>query len=414
MDLKSIGLKNKIKTKDKTMKTHKNILLAMFANLAFIAHAFGASFPLTLIDDDGAKVTITKEPQKIAIAGIWPLPSVMIMLDNSAKRIVYMPQASKNALLHSFMIDFYPQIAQIPTGNSENIEELLNYKPDVFICHSANKAICALMRKSGVPTLAISVAKWQYDSHKTLEGWFRLIAPLLDKESKAKRILQEIKKQEELARQQSRAQNLSTQNLSLQNLQNPSAKNAKNSSTNKPHATLESNALPKAIFIHTYASDEKLVIAGIFGKYLLDFSGGIYALDSLRSATTSIEEIYKLNPDIIYINNFTPLLPKQILESRRWQGIKAVQHKRVYKLPLGSYRPFAPGVDLPLLLAWMRAHNGGLIESSKAHLDSAKVVIKEDYKAYAKWYYKEIFGLDLNDTQIDKIFNPSSKAGKLD
>ncbi|MGX3043771.1 ABC transporter substrate-binding protein [Helicobacter sp. T3_23-1056] len=397
--------------------TKKLMIFAMFTHLAFIAHAFGASFPLTLIDDDGEKVTITKEPQKIAIAGIWPLPSVMIMLDNSAKRIAYMPQASKNALLHSFMIDFYPQIAQIPTGNSENIEELLNYKPDVFICHSANKAICALMRKSGVPTLAISVAKWGYNSHKTLEGWFRLVAPLLDKESKAERILQEIKKQEGLAKQQLRAQNLSLQKLqnpqNPQNQQNPSAKNTQNSSANKPHSTLESNALPKAIFIHTYASDEKLVIAGIFGKYLLDFSGGIHALDSLRSATTSIEEIYKLNPDIIYINNFTPLLPKQILESKRWQGIKAVQHKRVYKLPLGSYRPFAPGVDLPLLLAWLGAHNEGFIESSKAHLDSAKSVIKEDYKAYAKWYYKEIFGLDLDETQIDKIFNPSSKAGIL-
>ncbi|MGX2984921.1 ABC transporter substrate-binding protein [Helicobacter sp. 23-1048] len=395
------------------MNTHKNILFAMFANLAFIAHAFSASFPLTLVDDDGIKVTITKEPQKIAIAGIWPLPSVMIMLDNSAKRIAYMPQASKNALLYSFMIDFYPQIAQIPTGNSENIEELLNYKPDVFICHSANKAICALMRKSGVPTLAISVAKWGYNSHKTLEGWFGLIAPLLDKESKAERILQEIKKQEELA-QQSYTQNLPLQNLPTQNPQNLSVKNAKNSSTHRAHTQKESTALPKAIFIHTYASDEKLVIAGIFGKYLLDFSGGIHALDSLRSATTSIEEIYKLNPDIIYINNFTPLLPKQILESKRWQGIKAVQQKRVYKLPLGSYRPFAPGVDLPLLLAWLRAHNAEFIESSKANLDSAKEVIKEDYKAYAKQYYKEIFGLDLNDAQIDKIFNPSSKAGHLD
>ena len=386
------------------MNTQKNIFLTMFANLAFIAHAFSAGFPLTLTDDDGVKVTITKEPQKIAIAGIWPLPSVMIMLDNSAKRIAYMPQASKNALLYSFMIDFYPQIAQIPTGNSENIEELLNYKPDVFICHSANKAICALMRKSGVPTLAISVAKWGYNSHKTLEGWFRLIAPLLDKESKAERILQEIKKQEELA-QQSYTQNLSVQNTHAQNPQNPSTTNAKNSSAHRAHTQKESTALPKAIFIHTYASDEKLNIAGIFGKYLLDFSGGIHALDSLRSATTSIEEIYKLNPDIIYINNFSPLLPKQILESKRWQGIKAVQHKRVYKLPLGSYRPFAPGVDLPILLAWLR--------SSNTHLDNTKGAIKEDYKAYAKQYYKEIFGLDLNNAQIDKIFNPSSKAGNL-
>lgn len=348
----------------------KLICVALIFVLASVL--YGGGFPLQLVDDEGEKVIIHKEPQRIAISGLWPMPSVIMMLSNRADKIIYMPQASKNALLHSFMIEIFPQISKIPAGNSENIEELLSYKPDVFICHSANKSICALMRKSGVPTIAISVSAWKYDSYKTLQGWFRLIAPLLDREQKAEQILQEVLRQEHLAQKQ--------QNNAI---------------------------LPKAIFIHTYASDEKLTIAGIFGKYLLGASGGIAMLES--NANTSLEEIYKLNPDIIYINNFTPLLPEQILQSKRWQGIAAAKNKRVYKLPLGSYRPFAPSVDLPVLLAWLRAHNAEFAISSS----DKKGTIKEDYKQYAKQYYKEMFGLELNQAQLEKVFTPSSKAGNL-
>lgn len=347
----------------------------IFLALTLASVLYGATFPLQLVDDEGQKVIIHKEPQRIAISGLWPMPSVMMMLSNSADKIIYMPQASKNALLHSFMVEIFPRISQIPAGNSENIEELLSYKPDVFICHSANKSVCASMRQSGVPTIAISVSAWKYDSYKTLQGWFRLIAPLLDREQKAQQILQEVLRQENLAKHQN------------------------------------NEILPKAIFIHTYASDEKLTIAGIFSKYLLKSSGGAAMLES--NANTSLEEIYKLNPDIIYINNFTLLLPEQILHSKRWQGIAAVKNKRVYKLPLGSYRPFAPSVDLPVLLAWLRAHNAEFIKSSGDKKGAIKGVIKEDYKQYAKQYYKEMFGLELNEAQLEKIFAPSSKAGNL-
>lgn len=346
----------------------------IFLALTLASVLYGATFPLQLVDDEGQKVIIHKEPQRIAISGLWPMPSVIMMLSNSADKIIYMPQASKNALLHSFMVEIFPRISQIPAGNSENIEELLSYKPDVFICHSANKSVCASMRQSGVPTIAISVSAWKYDSYKTLQGWFRLIAPLLDREQKAQQILQEVLKQENLAKQ-------------------------------------NNEVLPKAIFIHTYASDEKLTIAGIFSKYLLKSSGGVAMLES--NANTSLEEIYKLNPDIIYINNFTPLLPEQILRSKRWQGIAAVKNKRVYKLPLGSYRPFAPSVDLPVLLAWLRAHNEEFAKSSGDKKGVIRGVIKEDYKQYAKQYYKEMFGLKLDDVQLEKIFAPSSKAGNL-
>ena len=409
-----------------TMKkpTKKLMIFAMLASLALFSIANATSFPLTLTDDDGASLTLKTPPQRIVVAGgLWPMPSVIIMLENSTDKIVYMPSAAKNALIHSFMAEIFPRIEKIPAGNSENIEELLSYKPDLFICHSSNKAICAMMRKSGVPTLAISVSLWQYNSHKTLEGWLNLLAPVLDKEDKARKILAQVAKQENLAKNENFApqENLTArQNLIAQN--NPTSKEnlttkenilSQNAKSSKPspkpiesHTQLQK---PRAIFIHTYASDEKLVVAGIFGKYLLESSGGIHALDSLRSANTSIEEIYRLNPDIIYINNFSPLLPKQILQSKRWQGIKAVQHKRVYKLPLASYRPFAPSVDLPVLLAWLRAHNSEFVDS----MGGAKGTIKQDYKIYAKEYYQEIFGLTLSQSQVEKIFTPQSKAGNL-
>ena len=97
---------------------------------------------------------IPKKPTRIVIGGgMWPLPSVIIMLEKSAKSIVYMPKSSKNALKNSFLLDMFPEISRIPSGENENIEDLLSLKPDLFVCHSANIKLCQAMKQSKIPTI---------------------------------------------------------------------------------------------------------------------------------------------------------------------------------------------------------------------------------------------------------------------
>lgn len=66
------------------------------------AYALGAPFPIHYKDDKGYNTIISKKPERIVIAGgLWPLPSVVIMLGGSAKHLIYMPKASKNVITHT-------------------------------------------------------------------------------------------------------------------------------------------------------------------------------------------------------------------------------------------------------------------------------------------------------------------------
>ena len=342
-------------------KTFIQILL-----LAFIVNCgFGADYPFKYSDPKGYKTIIPKKPERIVVGGeMWPMPSLIVMLESSAKSLIYIPKASINAMKHSFLLDFYPEINAIQAGNSENIEELLKLNPDLFICHNASIKLCEAMKKSKIPTIEIGVSEWDYNSYETLKGWLDVIAPILNQEQKAQKILKWVKNIE--------------QNASKHASQNP----------------------PKVLIIHRFDNDKSFSIGGIFANYLLKYSGATNAINDKNIINTTIEEIYRLNPDIIYLNNFNSLLPEDLLQSKLWQPLQAIQNKRVYKFPLGSYRPFAPGADLPILLLWLQAQNNP--KSNINVLEQTKI------------YYKEVFDLNLTDTQLHSIFAPDKKAGLLE
>lgn len=44
----------------------------IFLALTLAGVLYSATFPLQLVDDEGQKVIIHKEPQRIAISGLWP------------------------------------------------------------------------------------------------------------------------------------------------------------------------------------------------------------------------------------------------------------------------------------------------------------------------------------------------------
>ena len=105
---------------------------------------------------------------------------------------------------------------------------------------------------------------------------------------------------------------------------------------------------------------------------------------------------------MILVTNFTKAQPDDLYNNTigetDWSGIKAVQDKRVYKMPLGIYRSYTPGADTPVTLLWL-----------------AKTVYPElfsdiDVTAKAKEYYKDVFGVELTDAQVQSIFAPASDA----
>ena len=105
---------------------------------------------------------------------------------------------------------------------------------------------------------------------------------------------------------------------------------------------------------------------------------------------------------MILITNFTSAQPQDLYDntvgSYDWSGVSAVKNQQVYKMPLGMYRSYTPGVDTPVTLLWL-----------------AKTVYPDlftdiDIVEKTKDYYKTVFGVELTEEQAASIFAPASDA----
>ncbi len=306
-----------------------------------------------------ANIAYTKT---VAIIGIWPLPSLMSFWTDAT--LVYIPKASYNAMEHSLVHKYRPAYKNAKVGNGENLEELLALNADVYICGVSNMKICNGLKRAGVNVIELTTNINQHNSKKTLEHWLFALSKDFSLQEKNQQLLDYITQIETLIAKQ-------TKNLPK----------------------------PKAMIIHRIDKDN--ITSGIFNHYLITSSGAENPWGYQQTMRISLEEIYKNDPDIIYISNFTPTMPQDLLESKEWQNINAVKNKRVYKLPLATYRPFAPSLDLGVTLLFMAKHN---------HPDVFKDIdLDKEYQQY----FKNFFGITLDHTDLHRIFNPSANAGIL-
>ena len=104
------------------------------------------------------------------------------------------------------------------------------------------------------------------------------------------------------------------------------------------------------------------------------------------------------------MTNFNTAQPEDLYNNTvgtyDWSGIQAVQDQRVYKMPLGMYRSYTPGIDTPITLLWM-----------------AKTVYPElfadiDLTKEVKTYYEKLYGIRLSDAQVSGMFEP--RANRAD
>lgn len=333
------------------------ILLILCINVTY------ANFPVKITDVQNVTIELKQKPKRIVVAGgMWPVPTILTLLDGP-NNIVYMPTTTKNSIRYSFLADFYPALLDIKDGQSENIEELLALKPDLFIVHIGDIKILELMRKSGIPTIALDITSWNFDLGATVKGWLSILAPVVGAQEKATLINDYIA---------------------------DTLKRIEKLTQDKPK--------PKAIIIHSHKSDRILTVGGRFANYLFLKTNATNGVNSFALVDLSLEDLYQINPDIIYINNFNPLIPSDFYVNPLYSPLKAVTNKKVYKFPHASYRPFAPSLDLPILLLFLAQYN---------------LNIDLNLKQETQKYYKEVFKLELTPLQLDKIFEPNGNRGKL-
>ena len=333
----------------------------------------------TVVDHDGNEVTLPVEVNRIVVCDILPLPSVLAIFFNSADKIVGMSGTSMGAAANGLLGELYPEILNAETGfidgSTVNTEELLKLQPDVVFYNASRKELGQQLRDAGFPAIAVSVNKWEYNCIETLNNWISLLSEIFPNSNKV----------EVVEKYSNDVYNMVQERVSQ----------------------IPEEEREQVLFLYQY-SDTNILTSGklFFGQWWADAIGTHNVAEELstdNSVAVNMEQIYAWDPSLIFITNFTTAFPEDIYNNTvgayDWSAIDAVVNQRVYKMPLGMYRSYTPGVDTPITLLW-------LAKTAYPEYFSDIDIITE-----TKNYYKEVFGVELTDAQAASIFEPSAAAG---
>ena len=143
-----------------------------------------------------------------------------------------------------------------------------------------------------------------------------------------------------------------------------------------------------------------------FGQFWAEAVGAVNVAEEIKTdnqVSVNMEQVYAWNPSTIFISNFTTAQPDDLYTNAvgnyDWSAVEAVQEEKVFKMPLGMYRSYTPGVDTPVTLLWF------------AKTTYPELFEDVDMVQETKKYYKDVFGVDLTDAQAASIFAPDAQAG---
>lgn len=335
-----------------------------------------------ITDHSGNSVTLPKDIQRIVVCDILPLPSVLAVFFDSAEKLVGIAPSSMTAAQNSLLSELYPEILNAETGfingSEVNTEELALLEPDVVFYNASNPELGDKLRRSGFSAVAISVNKWDYDAIETLNNWISLLSEIFPDNDRVETVQRYSDEIHTLVQERT--------------------------------AALPEEERARVFFLFQY-NDSTIMTSGrlFFGQWWADAIGAVNVAQELsqdNSVTVNLEQVCAWNPEIILMTNFTTAQPQDLLGNTvgtyDWSGVRAVQEGAVYKMPLGMYRSYTPGVDTPITLLWLaKTVYPALFEDI-------------DVTAYAVDYYKTVFGVSLTAEQAESIFSPAAAAGSID
>ncbi len=332
-----------------------------------------------ITDHEGNEVAVPNEINNIVVCDILPLPSVLSIFFDSGSKIVGMSPGSMSAAKSGLLGELYPELLDAKTdfinGTSVNTEELLKLNPDIVFYSTQSPELGEQLRNAGLCAVAISANNWGYNAIETLNQWIALLSEIFPANDK-----------KDIDKEYS------------ENIASMVADRVKD---------IKDEDRAKAFFLYKY-DDTNIMTSGanFFGQYWCDAIGAKNVANEMTNdnqVKVTMEQIYKWNPDLIFITNFTTALPEDLYNNSigvdDWSPVDAVANKNVHKMPLGMYRSYTCGVDTPITLLWCA--KTAYPERFK-DVDITEEVIK---------YYNEVFGIELSKEQAEKIFVPVKEAG---
>ena len=337
---------------------------------------------VTITDHADREVEVPTNPKRVAVLGIYPLPSMLTVYLDSCDSIVAMEPGSMNAAKNGILSQLYPDITNITTdimdGDDVNIESLLALKPDVVFYNASDTQDLEKLENAGLTAVAFSATKWKFNCTETFNEWMNLLDQIYPEHAGNR---------EELIKKYS----TDTYNKIQDTVKNVEEKQ-------------------KVLFLFQY--DENTMITSsskFFGQWWCDAVGAVNVAQDVpaekTNAVITMEQVYEWDPNVIVITNFTQAKPDDLynnaIGSDDWSNVSAVKNKRVYKMPLGTYRTYTPSVDSPMTLEWL------------AQAVYPELFKDMDVKADVKEYYQNLFGVTLTDEQVDQMYTPNASASSM-
>ena len=372
------------------MKKLKKTVFGLLAGMMlFSAAACGGSEPApdaeksqethVIVDHLGYEVELPYEIDRIAVGNILPIPSVLTVFFDSAEKIVGLSPNSMNAAKNGLLGELYPEVLNAQTGYMNgtdiNLEELMKLEPDLVIYSASQPEQGEQLREAGFNAVAVAVNKWDYNAIETLNQWITLFSEIFPENDKS-----------QVAAEYS------------ENIYNMVQERV---------AQIPEEERERVFFLFKY-SDTEMQTSGenFFGQFWAEAAGAVNVAEGIKTdnqVSVNMEQVYAWNPSTIFISNFTASQPEDLYTNAvgnyDWSAIQAVQEEKVFKMPLGMYRSYTPGVDTPVTLLWFA-------KTTYPELFEDVDIVQE-----TKNYYKEVFGVELTDAQATSIFAPDAQAG---
>lgn len=329
-----------------------------------------------IIDHGDNEVELPAEINRVVITSIFPLPSVYSLFDGEGEKLVGMHPSSMAAAENSILPLVAPNILNADTSfiqdTTINIEQLLMLEPDVVFTSTTNGEENQKIRDAGIAVVEFSTNKWDFNCIQTFENWILLLGEVFNQEDQAAGIA---------------AYGYEVESEILARL-----------------AGLTPEETPSAMVLFNY-SESTMTTSGAthFGEYWMNTTGATNVASELSGTPEiNMEQVYAWDPDIIYITNFSSVLPEDLLnntiDGHDWSSVTAVQEGNVYKFPLGMYRWYPPASDTPLVLWWLAKQN------------QPELFEDIDMDAKVLEYYERFYNVSLTAEQLETIYNPAREA----
>ncbi len=245
-----------------------------------------APFPVTLKDDAGHMVTISKQPQRIAsttegtdeiLTALVPKSRIVLVTSYADE-----PQYSNVTSL----------VKGIPTISSANAEQVIAAKPDLVLMASyTNQGVVRQIEQAGIPSYEFN----DFTSIPEIEHNIKVVGKLVGSEQKATKLVQQMQ----------------TAIGAVQNAVKGQ----------------------KKVTVLDYSSYGYVAGAATTVNNIIVDAGGINAAAKLNGwQEVSNEEIVKMNPQVIIDANDDKGFIQKILSNPALQDVAAVKDHRVYAI----------------------------------------------------------------------------------